>query len=333
MRSKEDIDDDYQQALVNTFDFPKDIRRTVVGMSLQLEVLLDIRELLQEVRDLHSTSAAPPMDGYWDKIEQELKIQDGIEPRVLTEEKKENEVPIDVILYCPNCKEQHIDRPETDEQYKLRQNIAFLNDKRLISIERWTNPPHRSHKCEFCGIVWRPSDSLTNGVSYAAIKTHGKADTWSGNWQHLTMTENEGYGVLSPTFTRVGAVDVLDMPTGSPTSTLEKPALLKPWHQNGRMSCQYCNNYSPAVHFPAHHRFRITSDSFNKGIEGCVPSRCGGMLHCEAQPAGPEVSYDFLVVVVCDLCEFIEGYPGFRAAECSDFINFNARQEKQERKT
>jgi len=63
-------------------------------------------------------------------------------------------VPIDMILYCPSCGEQHIDAPE----------------------ENWANPPHRSHLCDACGCIWRPADVATNGV--VEIKTNGKADTW-----------------------------------------------------------------------------------------------------------------------------------------------------------
>lgn len=70
--------------------------------------------------------------------------------------------PIDMILYCPNCGEQHIDREEIPEPHMMG--------------KRWTNPPHRSHLCHECGCVWRPADVPTNGV--ASIQTEGKADTW-----------------------------------------------------------------------------------------------------------------------------------------------------------
>lgn len=62
--------------------------------------------------------------------------------------------PIDMLLFCPNCGEQHIDLPQPDKD--------------------WDNPPHRSHECQSCQWVWRPADVATNGV--AEIKTHGKVD-------------------------------------------------------------------------------------------------------------------------------------------------------------
>jgi len=62
--------------------------------------------------------------------------------------------PIDMILFCPKCHKQHLDAPNTDKN--------------------WTNPPHRSHECQFCGYIWRPADVATNGVT--AIATRGERD-------------------------------------------------------------------------------------------------------------------------------------------------------------
>jgi len=79
--------------------------------------------------------------------------------------------PIPMILYCPNCGEQHVDAPEQcpDEgcpHYGTRHSHP----------DTWTNPPHRSHKCATCGCIWRPADVPTTGV--ADIQTSGKSDTW-----------------------------------------------------------------------------------------------------------------------------------------------------------
>jgi rubredoxin len=64
--------------------------------------------------------------------------------------------PIPMVLTCPKCGAQHIDKPQPEKG--------------------WTNPPHRSHECQACGTVWRPADVETVGVE--AINTRGKADTW-----------------------------------------------------------------------------------------------------------------------------------------------------------
>lgn len=61
--------------------------------------------------------------------------------------------PINMVLHCPKCGEQHIDKADA----------------------WWNNPPHRSHLCHGCGHIWRPADVPTNGV--AAIKTHGTNDS------------------------------------------------------------------------------------------------------------------------------------------------------------
>lgn len=70
--------------------------------------------------------------------------------------------PIDVVLFCPVCKEQHIDAAEV------------LKHSGEIG-PAWTNPPHKSHLCHHCGAIWRPADVPTNGVRRA--KTRGAKDT------------------------------------------------------------------------------------------------------------------------------------------------------------
>lgn len=64
--------------------------------------------------------------------------------------------PIDMLLYCPQCGWQHIDKPDPEGG--------------------WLNPPHRSHLCGDCGCIWRPADVPTNGVP--RIATKGAADSW-----------------------------------------------------------------------------------------------------------------------------------------------------------
>lgn len=55
---------------------------------------------------------------------------------------REAELPIPMILYCPNCRLRHIDRGE------------------------WATPTkaHRTHLCENCGSEFRPSNHATVGV-------------------------------------------------------------------------------------------------------------------------------------------------------------------------
>lgn len=68
--------------------------------------------------------------------------------------RKDHGKPLDVVLHCPACKQQHIDAPEYPD---------------------WRNPPHRTHKCAGCGAQWTPADTNTNGVR--AIKP-GSSATW-----------------------------------------------------------------------------------------------------------------------------------------------------------
>ena len=54
-------------------------------------------------------------------------------------------VPVPMVLRCPECNGQHVDTP----------NVA----------QGWTNPPHRTHLCNFCGHLWRPFEYHTEGVA------------------------------------------------------------------------------------------------------------------------------------------------------------------------
>lgn len=65
---------------------------------------------------------------------------------------------LDILLWCPACNAQHVDKPDADQ---TRTNA-------------WKNPPHCSHLCQDCGHIWWPSDYYTNGVE--AIFTFGKND-------------------------------------------------------------------------------------------------------------------------------------------------------------
>ncbi len=73
--------------------------------------------------------------------------------------------PIDMVLHCPACGEQHVDAPEPSVEH----------DHGAVEFPAWDNPPHRSHLCHGCGHIWRPADVATNGVR--EIKTQGKNDS------------------------------------------------------------------------------------------------------------------------------------------------------------
>lgn len=51
-------------------------------------------------------------------------------------------VPIEMLLWCPECLERHIDAGE------------------------FATAPHHTHACQFCGMVWRPALVATVGVRF-----------------------------------------------------------------------------------------------------------------------------------------------------------------------
>lgn len=64
------------------------------------------------------------------------------------------DIPVDMLLFCPECNAQHVDKPNPDID--------------------WQNPPHKSHLCLECGWIWRVADVYTNGV--IMTRTNGKND-------------------------------------------------------------------------------------------------------------------------------------------------------------
>jgi hypothetical protein len=79
--------------------------------------------------------------------------------------------PVDILLFCPNCAEQHVDeaKPEVCETCGYKQVGCSCAE-----FTAWLNPPHKSHRCNYCNHVWRPADAPTNGV--AAIQSKGQRD-------------------------------------------------------------------------------------------------------------------------------------------------------------
>jgi hypothetical protein len=76
-----------------------------------------------------------------------------------------SQLPIPMILHCPACGLQHVDRPGT-----------------AVDGSPWGNPPHRSHLCQECGHTWRPADVFTTGV--ASIQTAGLGDSTAPTLLH-----------------------------------------------------------------------------------------------------------------------------------------------------
>lgn len=103
---------------------------------------------------------------------------------------REVPAPIDMVLHCPSCGLQHIDKDNTED---LRIEAAETGrdregDKELdrwLGDNEWANPPHRSHLCLGCGHIWRPADVPTNGVK--AVSSTGKADSPIGPSSNQTL--------------------------------------------------------------------------------------------------------------------------------------------------
>lgn len=108
-----------------------------------------------------------------------------------------NDKPIPMILYCPECGLQHLDRPnhwsdkfDAPMGSEHPDDLEYLKEAIKAYEAEWTNPPHRSHKCLRCGTIWRPADVYTTGV--LKLDTVGKHDTFtpSDSWVEITCKES-----------------------------------------------------------------------------------------------------------------------------------------------
>jgi len=144
------------------------------------------------------------------------------------------EKPIDMILFCPNCGFQHVDKPEPDKD--------------------WTNPPHKSHLCHNCAVVWRPADVATNGVAF--IKTKGDRDS------ELLFTQVDVEGVATKVAAKFGWKEIAkpfpeDAEKGLTHGELFLVELLGEWWN------QACRNLNPGAGAKSRTRHESTMDELN----------------------------------------------------------------------
>lgn len=82
------------------------------------------------------------------------------------------QAPIDMILFCPKCHEQHIDAPEPDNckncgavsYFHTAPPQAKRANGACDNFEPWLNAPHKKHRCHNCNHVFKPANVATNGV-------------------------------------------------------------------------------------------------------------------------------------------------------------------------
>lgn len=84
--------------------------------------------------------------------------------------------PIDMILFCPKCGMLHVDKKRVDKpDFDSMSDDPGFRDEHpdwpaaeaamlKWQNDNWTNPPHKTHRCQGCAFEWRPSNHPTNGV-------------------------------------------------------------------------------------------------------------------------------------------------------------------------
>lgn len=140
-------EDDFEP--VSESDTPREIAEEVMKMAEGMAPPRDTEALIAEHMQLVDAAMRARLTAHTER--QVHMARNAVEAcaRKLAESVP---TPIDMILHCPACLQQHIDAPGPD----------------------WDNRPHKSHLCHHCGFIWRPADVPTNGV--AEIKTRGKND-------------------------------------------------------------------------------------------------------------------------------------------------------------
>lgn len=125
---------------------------------------------LQRLRSGHDANLRTPKFGP-SHIDGDIPVYTRPVPAV-PQAGEDESAPIDMVLHCPACGQQHIDGPE-GQFYPghTAEESDYVNKYHGL----WANPPHRSHLCHGCGNIWRPADIPTNGVP--AVKTRGKKDS------------------------------------------------------------------------------------------------------------------------------------------------------------
>jgi hypothetical protein len=114
--------------------------------------------------------------------------------------------PIDMVLHCPKCGLQHIDRPDPEQELTGTEYVHADPDNADSPLVprpykyrgrppgAWTNPPHKSHLCRpqdgGCSHVWRPCDRPTNGVWRTASGKDGDCDPHALYWAGYTHACN-----------------------------------------------------------------------------------------------------------------------------------------------
>lgn len=133
-----------------------------------IPVAIDVPTYAEQVRDLAKISGAELLTAEHAFKKVERNFDDAL--TVLHTWGYTGPEPIDMVLHCPVCGAQHVDKAVPCDSAQCEQGCANPGD-----CIAWPNLPHRSHLCRECGHIWRPADVPTNGVE--SIKTKGKKDS------------------------------------------------------------------------------------------------------------------------------------------------------------
>jgi hypothetical protein len=100
-----------------------------------------------------------------------------------------NIMPTPMLLACPKCQMPHIDKSDPTKCKNCGGKHLNVSEASTCcdEPEPWTNPPHKTHRCEHCNHLWRPFDFPTYGVTIAELTSFFNGLSDSGWDQALSM--------------------------------------------------------------------------------------------------------------------------------------------------
>lgn len=102
---------------------------------------------------------------HWDSFVKRLEVAEGIAQEILV---RMGDAPLDMILHCPHCGVQHIDKPEPGVCSSCGIDVDAHETVGCTEFSEWVNPPHKKHLCKTadggCGKLFKPALVPTNGV-------------------------------------------------------------------------------------------------------------------------------------------------------------------------
>lgn len=181
--------------------------------------------------------------------------------KAIAAEVKRLTAPVDMLLFCPKCFEQHVDEADPERcQDCGRISIehfgavnVFADPVECKGFNPWLNPPHKSHRCTECNHVWRPADVPTNGVQ--KLETSGKAD---GSARPVAFANGKDFDDSVATATKRLTEYVKDLENTAPVRRATINRLIHHRNENKRLTEENARLREGLEHYADRRRWTLS---------------------------------------------------------------------------